>query len=149
MWILNFLPDWFFYIVLLAGVGGLVTSYLMKFIPFVYMYRTPIQIGSVVAIVLGTFMIGAAWNDQEWRRRVAEMEQKVAAAEIVSNEENVKIVTKIINKTEVIKTKGEDIVKYIDREVVKYDDKFAPGTQCELPKEFIQALNKAAEAPSK
>jgi len=86
-------------------------------------------------------MIGAAWNDQEWRRRVAEMEQKVAAAEIVSNEENVKIVTKIINKTEVIKTKGEDIVKYIDREVVKYNDR------CEIPNQLVEALNKAAEQP--
>jgi len=141
MWILNFLPDWFFYIVLLAGVGGLVASYLMKFIPFVYMYRTPIQIGSVVAIVLGTFMIGAAWNDQAWRDRVAEMEQKVAAAEVQSNEENVKIVTKIINKTEVIKTKGEDVIKYIEKEVVKYNDR------CEIPNQLVEALNKAAEQP--
>ena len=141
MWILNFLPDWLFYIILLAGVGGLVASYLMKFIPFVYMYRTPIQIGSVVAIVLGTFMIGAAWNDQEWRRRVAEMEQKVAAAEVQSNEENVKIITKIVNKTEVIKTKGEDVIKYIEKEVVKYNDR------CEIPNQLVEALNKAAEQP--
>ena len=141
MWILNFLPDWFFYIILLAGVGGLVASYLMKFIPFVYMYRTPIQIGSVVAIVLGTFMIGAAWNDQEWRRRVAEMEQKVAAAEVQSKEENVKIVTKIVNKTEVIKTKGDDVIKYIEKEVIKYNDR------CEIPNQLVEALNKAAEQP--
>ena len=141
MWILNFLPDWLFYIILLAGVGGLAASYLMKFIPFVYMYRTPIQIGSVVAIVLGTFMIGAAWNDQEWRRRVAEMEQKVAAAEVHSNEENVKIITKIVNKTEVIKTKGEDVIKYIEKEVVKYNDR------CEIPNQLVEALNKAAEQP--
>ena len=141
MWILNFLPDWLFYIILLAGVGGLAASYLMKFIPFVYMYKTPIQIGSVVAIVLGTFMIGAAWNDQEWRRRVAEMEQKVAAAEVQSNEENVKIITKIVNKTEVIKTKGEDVIKYIEKEVVKYNDR------CEIPNQLVEALNKAAEQP--
>ena len=141
MWILNFLPDWFFYIILIAGVGGLAASYLMKFIPFVYMYKTPIQIGSVVAIVLGTFMIGAAWNDQEWRRRVAEMEQKVAAAEVQSNEENVKIVTKIVKKTEIVRTRGEDIVKYVDREVVKYNDR------CEIPNEFVKVLNDAAELP--
>lgn len=147
MWVLNFLPDWFFYIVLLAGIGGFVASYLMKFIPFVYMYRTPIQIGSIVAIVLSTFMIGAAWNEQEWKKRVAEMEQKVAAAELKSNEENVKIVTKFINKTKVIETRGEDVIKYIEKEVVKYDTKFLPGSVCELPEEFIKALNEAAEAP--
>ena len=141
MWILNFLPDWFFYIVLLAGVGGLIASYLMKFIPFVYMYRTPIQIGSVLAIVIGTFMLGAAWNDEEWRRRVAEMEQKVAAAELKSAEENVKIVTKIVNKIEIVRIKGEETIKYIDKEIIKYNDR------CEIPNEVVDVLNNAAEQP--
>lgn len=141
MWVLNFLPDWFFYIVLLAGVGGLIASYLMKFIPFVYMYRTPIQIGSVLAIVVGTFMLGAAWNDEEWRRRVAEMEQKVAAAELKSAEENVKIVTKIVNKIEIVRIKGEETVKYIDKEIIKYNDR------CEIPNELVNVLNEATEQP--
>ena len=141
MWVLNFLPDWFFHLILLAGIGGLIASYLMKFIPFVYMYRTPIQIGSIVAIVIGTFMLGAAWNDEEWRRRVAEMEQKVAAAELKSAEENVKIVTKIVNKIEIVRIKGEETVKYIDKEIVKYNDR------CEIPNELVNVLNEATEQP--
>ena len=141
MWILNFLPDWIFYFILLAGVGGLIASYLMKFIPFVYMYKTPIQLVSVVAIVGSTFMIGAAWNDQAWRDRVAEMEKKVAEAEVKSVEENVKIVTKIVKKTELVRTRGEDIIKYVDKEVVKYDDR------CEIPTELVKSLNDAAEQP--
>ena len=141
MWILNFLPDWIFYFILLAGVGGLIASYLMKFIPFVYMYKTPIQLVSVVAIVGSTFMIGAAWNDQAWRARVAEMEKKVAEAEVKSVEENVKIVTKIVKKTELVRTRGEDIIKYVDKEVVKYDDR------CEIPTELVKSLNDAAEQP--
>jgi hypothetical protein len=139
MWILNFLPDWIFYFILLAGIGGLIASYLMKFIPFVYMYRTPIQLVSIVAIVGSTFMVGAAWNDQVWRDRVAEMEEKVAAAEVKSVEENVKIVTKIVKKTEIVRTKGEEVIKYIDREVVKYNER------CEIPNELVNALNNAAE----
>ena len=141
MWILNFLPDWIFHFILLAGIGGLIASYLMKFIPFVYVYKTPIQLVSVVAIVGSTFMIGAAWNDQAWRDRVAEMEQKVAAAEVKSVEENVKIVTKIVKKIEIVRTRGEDIIKYVDKEVVKYNDR------CEIPDEFVKVLNDAAELP--
>ena len=75
------------------------------------------------------------------------MEEKVAAAEAQSKQENVKIVEKIVTKTQVIKTRGQDIVKYVDREIVKYDTKFAPGGECEIPKEFIKAHNDAAEAP--
>ena len=147
MWLLQWLPNWIFYAVLLVGVFGLVMSYFLRFIPFLYMYKTPIQIGSVAAIAIGTFMTGAIYDNESWLEKVKEMEAKVAAAEEQSKEENVKIVEKVVTKTQVIKTRGEEIVKYVDREVVKYDTKFAPGGECEIPKEFIKALNDAAEAP--
>ena len=147
MWLLQWLPNWIFYAVLLVGVFGLVMSYFLRFIPFLYMYKTPIQIGSVAAIAIGTFMTGAIYDNESWLTKVKEMEAKVAAAEAQSKEENVKIVEKVVTKTQVIKTRGEEIVKYVDREVVKYDTKFAPGGECEIPKEFIKALNDAAEAP--
>ena len=150
MWMLQWLPNWIFYAVLIAGVFGLVVSYLIRFlsfIPFLYVYKTPIQIGSILAIAIGTFMAGAIHDNEKWEARVKEMQDKVAAAEVQSKEENVKIVTKLVTKTQVIKTRGEDIVKYIDREVVKYDTKFAPGGECEIPKEFIKSINDAAEPP--
>lgn len=147
---LQWLPNWIFYAVLLAGVFGLVASYLIRFlsfIPFLYVYKTPIQLGSIVAIVIGTFMAGAIYDNDAWEARVKEMEEKVAAAEVQSKEENIKIVEKVVNKVQIVKTRGQDIVKYVDREVVKYDTKFAPGGICEIPKEFIKAHNDAAEAP--
>lgn len=119
----------------------------MSFIPFVYVYKTPIQLGSIAAIVIGTFMAGAIYDNEAWEARVREMEAKVAAAEAQSKEENIKIVEKVVNKIQIVKTRGEDIVKYVDREIVKYDEKFAKGGICEIPKEFIKAHNDAAEVP--
>ena len=147
MWILQWLPDWIFYGIFFAGLLGLLATYVMKFIPFVYVYRTPIQAVSVVLIALGTYMSGAISNEEAWQARVKEMESKVEAAAVESAQENVKIVEKIVKKTEYIKTRGQDVVKYIDKEIVKYDTKFLPGGQCEIPKEFIEAHNRAAEAP--
>ena len=147
MWILSWLPNWIFYGIFFAGLLGLLATYIMKFIPFVYVYRTPIQAISILAIAIGTYMSGAISNEESWQAKVKEMEAKVAAAEIESQKENVKIVEKIVKKTEYITRKGQDIIQYVDREVVKYDNKFMPGGQCELPKEFIKALNDAAEAP--
>ena len=147
MWILQWLPNWIFYGVFFVGLLGLLATYVMKFIPLVNVYRTPIQSISILAIAIGTYMSGAISNEEAWQARVKEMEAKVAAAEIESQKENVKIVEKVVKKTEYIKTRGEDIIKYIDREVVKYDTKFAPGGVCEIPKEFIKAINDAAEAP--
>jgi len=139
MWLLQWLPNWIFYAVLLVGVFGLVMSYFLRFIPFLYMYKTPIQIGSIATIVVGTFMSGAIYDNDAWEAKVKEMEAKVAAAETQSKEENVKIVEKVVTKTNVIREKGKDVVQYIDREVVKYDSK------CEIPKEAVIAVNKAAE----
>jgi len=147
MWILQWLPNWIFYAIFFAGLLGLVATFVMKFIPLVYVYRTPIQAVSVILISLGTYMAGAISNEEAWQARVKEMEAKVEAAAVESAQENVKIVEKIVNKTEYIKTRGQDIVKFIDKEIVKYDTKFLPGGQCEIPKEFIEAHNRAAEAP--
>ena len=147
MWILQWLPDWIFYAIFFAGLLGLLATYVMKFIPFVYVYRTPIQAISILAIVIGTYMFGAISNEESWQAKVKEMELKVAAAEVQSVKENVKIVEKVVKKTEYITRRGQDIIQYVDREVVKYDDKFKPTGECELPKEFIKAINNAAEAP--
>ncbi len=147
MWILQWLPNWIFYGIFFAGLLGLLATYIMKFIPLVYVYRTPIQAVSVLLIAIGTYMSGAISNEEAWQARVKEMESKVEAAAVESTQENVKIVEKVVKKTEYIKTRGQDVVKYIDKEIVKYDTKFLPGGQCEIPKEFIEAHNRAAEAP--
>ena len=147
MWILQWLPNWIFYLMFFAGLLGIVATYVMKFIPFVYVYRTPIQVASVILIAIGTYMAGAISNEEAWVARVKEMEAKVAKAEAESAKENVKIVEKVVKRLEVVRVRGDDVIKYIDREIVKYDTKFAPGGQCEIPKEFIKAINDAAEPP--
>lgn len=144
MWILKWLPDWIFYAIFFIGLLGIIASFVMKFIPFVYVYRTPIQVISVILVAIGTYMSGAISNEEAWQARVKELEAKIAAAEAESAKENVKIVEKVVTKQQIIKEKGEEVVRYIDREVVKYDTKFLPGGECEIPKEFFKALNDAA-----
>lgn len=134
MWYLHFLPNWLFYGILLIGIAGLLFS---RFIPSYY--RTAAQAVSIFAFSFGLFMTGAIKANQAWEEKVKEMEAKVAEAAEQSKEETVKIETKVINKTQVIRERGDEILKYIDREIVKYD------TSCIIPKEFIEAHNKAAE----
>lgn len=148
MWILNFLPDWIFHLIVLAGLVGLVLStFLLKWIPLVTQYKLPVQLGSIAALVIGIWFEGGISNEHKWLERVKELEEKIAVAEAQSKQENVKIVEKVVKKTEYITRRGQDIVQYVDREIVKYDDKFKPGGVCEIPKEFIKAHNDAAEQP--
>ena len=141
MWILNILPDWLFYGIFFIGLIGISATYLLKFIPIpaVYIYKTPIQLVSIGFIVVGTFMSGAVWNQNAWLEKVHALEKKVAEAEAKSEKVNTETVVKYVTKTQVIKEKGDDIVKYIDREVVKIDE------QCKLPTEAVKAHNDAAK----
>jgi len=140
MWILKFLPDWIFYAIFLVGVIGFATTYLFKYIPIpmIYMYRKPIQIGSLLAIVFGTFMSGAIYDNEAWLYRVKEIEAKVAKAEEESKVANTKIDNKVETAKQKIVQKQVIVKQYIDREVVKYDN------TCVIPKEFVEIHNKAA-----
>jgi len=147
MWILEWLPNWVFGVIFFGGFLGLLATYALKFIPFLSTYRIPIQLLSVIALCFGTYMLGAIADNNAWMKKVKEVEAKVAKAEVESAKENIKIVEKVVKKIEVVKVQGAEVIKYIDREVVKYDTIFAPGGACEIPKEFIQAHNDAAKVP--
>ena len=140
MWILSWLPNWIFYGMVLIGVIGFAATYLFKYIPvpFIYMYRKPIQIGSMLAIIFGTFMSGAIYDNEAWEARVKEMEAKVAKAEQQSKEANTVIESKVEKAKEKIVHKQVVVKQYIDREIVKYDN------TCVIPKEFVEVHNKAA-----
>lgn len=140
MWILKWLPFWIFYLMFFAGLLGFLATYFIRFIPIpaIYMYKTPIQIVSMILITIGVYMSGAISNEEAWLARVAELEVKVAQSEAKSAVENTKIVEKIVYKDKIIKEKADIIIKYVDNEIVKYD------SQCKIPEEFIKALNDAA-----
>lgn len=142
MWILNFLPDWIFHALFVVGILGYLATFLIRFLPsFVYVYKLPIQLVSVGAIAISLYMIGAIAERAAWEARVKEMEAKVKIAEEKAKEENIKIVTKLVTKTKVIREKAKERVAYIDREIVKFDNK------CEIPKEFVKVVNDAVEPP--
>ena len=153
MFILHLLPDtvilWFCNGLLLVGIALTVIAFFIQSIPFINQYRIPAQILGIALLVSGVYFRGGYAVEQEWRERVALVQAKVAAAEQLSKEETIKIVEKVVEKTKIVRTRGTDIIKYVDREVIKYDVKFAPGGVCEIPQEFITAYNRAAEVPGK
>ncbi len=143
MWILSWLPYWIFYAILGIGVIGFIASLVMRFIPVIYMYKTPIQVVSIILIAVGTYMSGAISNEEAWQARVKEMEVKVAESEAKAAKENVKIVEKIVYKDKIVKEKGDEIVKYIDREVVKKEEVIKFIENCPIPNEIVNTHNEA------
>ena len=139
MWIFTFLPTWVFHAILGAGILALLAGMFFSFIPLISKYNIPVKVVGYTLVAFGLFLEGGLNDNMVWQARVAEMELKVAAAEVESAKENTKIVEKVVKQTEFVKTKGKDVIRYIDRDVTKYDN------TCIIPKEFVKAHNDAAE----
>ena len=145
MWIFEWLPDAVTHIIFLVGAVGVFAGFVLTFIPFVKQYKLAIQIASIFIFALGVYLEGGLADNKEWTAKVKELESKLAVAEEKSKTENVKIEEKIVTKTNVIKQKGNDIVQYIDREVVKNNEIIKYVENCPVPKELVEAHNAAAK----
>jgi Na+/phosphate symporter len=107
MWILSFLPDsfifWIINLILVLGLIGTLSSFFIRFIPFLFPYATPIKITGIVLLVIGVWFRGGYDVEMAWRDRVNEMQAKIAVAEQKSKEANKEINKKVSDKIKNIK----------------------------------------------
>ena len=144
MWILSILPETAIHIIFGIGVLGVIAGFVLGFIPAIKTYKLAIQICSLLVLVFGVYLEGGLADYKEWELKVKEMEAKVAQAEAQSANKNTEIQEKIVEKTKVIREKGRDIIKYVDKEIVKKEEVIKYVENCPVPKEIIDAHNKAA-----
>lgn len=139
-WMLSLLPEWFWWLVLFAGLISLAISW------FSTPYKVPLKVGGLAGIFLGTFMVGMAANEAKWEARVKELEEKLAVAQQESKKENVIIQEKIIYKDRIIREKAKTQIEYIDRQVVTKEEIIKYVENCPVPQAIIDEHNKAAAA---
>jgi hypothetical protein len=148
MWMLHLLPDnliaWIVNIILLAGAVTTVAGFFVRFIPFVNTYRVPVQIAGILLLTTGVYFQGGYTTEMAWRERVAEVETKLAAAETRSAEVNTEIVTRVVTQTKIVRERGDDIIRYVDREVVKNQEVIRFVENCPIPEIIVNTHNAAA-----
>ena len=155
MWILSILPEAAIHTIFGLGILGTIVGFVLGFIPLVRAYKLAIQVISLLTLVFGVYLEGGLADYKEWELKVAEMEAKVAHAQAQGAEKNVEIQEKVVEKTKVIREKGRDIIKYVDKEVVKNQEVIKYIENCPIPKEIVDlhnqaaTLNKAAEGEKK
>jgi hypothetical protein len=108
-------------------------------------YRLAVQISSLLLLTFGVYLEGGLADYKEWELKVAEMKVKVAEGEVKSANANVEIQEKIVEKTKIVREKGRDIIKYIDKEVVKKEEVIKYIENCPVPKDIVDLHNQAAE----
>ena len=136
-WYFKFFPDWAWPALVVAALIML----LVTAVPLLKPYKLPLQLTGAAALVVGLFACGMWYADSTWQQAARELQAKVAIAEAQSQQVNGAIKERVVTKLEVVKVRGEEITKYIDREVTKYD------TTCKIPEEFVVIHNRAAEPP--
>ena len=140
MWLLEFLPDWIFHAVLAAGLLAMIASVVLKFIPMIVTYRLPIQVAGLILTILGVWFEGAMSNEASWQARVHEMEQKVAAAEVKSAQENVRIVTQVVTRIQKVKDTTNENKQYLETQVAQDLDR-----ECTLTNASVLLHNSASQ----
>ena len=152
MWLLNWIPDFVFPLLILVGVLGIIISLFFGFMPFVNHYKLPIQIISIVVLVVGIWFQGANSNNNYWLAKVKDLEVKLARSETQSAQVNTILVEKILEKDKTIKDNKNEIKtainKYVSDEcrlsnaaVVLYNS----SSQNELPPSTIDTIRGTSE----
>tara|TARA_R110000868_G_scaffold151451_1_gene375967 strand:+ start:702 stop:1163 length:462 start_codon:yes stop_codon:yes gene_type:complete len=148
MWIISFLPNWVFHLLLTAGILGTIAGFVLGMIPLIQKYIFPIRIISILLLSFSLYIEGGLTNEESWQLKVKEVEAKLALQEVKSQAETVKIVEKVVTKTAYIKTKGQDIIKYLDKEVVKDNEVIRYVETCPaIPQVILKSVNEAATIP--
>ena len=137
MWILEFLPDFVFHLIFIAGLLGLGASFVLKFVPFVTQYRIPIQVAASILIAIGLYMEGAISDNNAWVARVHEIEKKVAQAEAKSAEANTRLVTELAKNREKIAANQQAVKQAIQQNIQ------AINRQCKLTDVSVDMYNQA------
>lgn len=147
-WMLSLLPDWFWTLVLIAGIIGILAAWLLRKIPFVMSYSLPIKIGSVFLLLLGVYFQGVIANEEKWQAEMKKLEEQVRVAEAQSAEANGKLATEIDAKKQLAAQKNKEVIKYIDRWNTKEVVKEIPGPERikEITKDMSAEQKKAYEA---
>ena len=139
MWLLNWLPDFVFHLMLLVGLLAIGASFVLSFIPFVSQYKLPIQIAGIMLTVLAVWYEGGIAKDAEYKARIAEMQLKVAKAETASAEANVKLAEQILREQARIK----DLTETNKKRLKELSDQL--NKQCTVNNSVITVLNDAAK----
>ena len=143
MWVVNFLPDFIFHILLLIGLLGLVASIVLDSIPFISTNAKAIQLASAVVLAIALYFEGAISDNTAWVDRVHQMEKKVAEAEAKSADANTRLVTEMAKNREKIAANQQAVKQAIQQNIQ------AINRQCKLTDISVEMYNQAVRGGTK
>jgi hypothetical protein len=152
MWLLHLLPttmlEYVVNSILFIGLVLTVLSFvfispMVRMIPAIAGYYKIIQIISIIILCAGIYVKGGYTTEKLWRNKVEKVEQKLKIAEAKAGEVKIVIQEKVVFRNKIIKEKADEIIKYVDREVVKKEEVVKFMEVCPIPVDIIKLHNEA------
>lgn len=144
-WMLSFIPDAIWSILLYGSLAVFVATYILKFIKPLVVYARIIRPCALLVAFLSVYWQGGIDVERKWREKVAEMQAKVDKAEAQSAAVNRNIETQVVTKTKVVKEKGDKIIEYVDRVVTQDKEVIKFVEHCPIPPAIVNTINAAAK----
>ena len=138
MWMLNFLPDIVFHIILGASILIFLVSTLFSNVPFLGGYTKLIQIISIVCLVFAVWMEGGIAKDNEYKEKIKELQQKISKAEVDSEALNNKLYEAMLKHEQEIKD-----INDANRSRLKSKSSTL-NLECKVNQDVIDILNDSA-----
>ena len=142
MWLINFLPDWIFYLLLIIGILGIIISMFLKEIPVINRYQTPIWLLGILLTILGVWFAGGISKDQEYRERISALQLRVAEAEKKSAEVNTQIEYVYRDRVQVVEKVRYQVISAIREHSTSMD------ANCTVIPTAVEILNQATQPQS-
>lgn len=145
MWLIHLLPMSLMAIivhgVLLLGVVVLALTYISKLFPLPTVYTGPARVAAVIILCVGIYLEGAYGTHQWYQNEVKELRDKIAEAEVKSEQLNYQLSTEIEKNNEVITNHTESVETIIRENTVTIDK------ECKVDPLVIDILNNSAKNP--
>ena len=142
MWLLNFLPDFAFHIMLIIGILGIIAGFVLNSIPFINTNGKLIQVVSILLTVVAVWYEGGIAKDQEYKKQIAELQLKVSKAEDESAAANTKLAEEVLKHQQAIQQ-----ITAANKQRLK-NQSTELNKSCTVNDNVISILNDAARARS-
>jgi len=139
LWLISFLPDWVFHIIIFLGFGSIIASAILKRLPTLHTYSFITYFVGLFLIVSGIWFEGALNEKTKWEEKVKDLEAKVQVAEAKSQQVNTVIETKIVERVKIVKdTKNanKETAKLIANQL---------DSKCVVPESTVVLINSASQ----
>lgn len=132
MFLINFLPDFIFYVIAMIGILGFVAAF------FLPLYRNIVQAVCVLLTAFGFYYMGGISEQKEWEYKLAQAQLEIKVAESKAEQANKHLEENLAKNQMQIHATMKANLNRLNTLAEKLNN------QCVVPQEVITLINNSA-----